>query len=48
MFDVLQAPVRRVAGADTPIPCADNLEKAALPDAQKIVDAAVLLLQEYS
>ena len=47
-FDFLQAPVRRVAGADAPIPCADVLEKAALPDAQKIVDAAVALFGEYS
>jgi pyruvate/2-oxoglutarate/acetoin dehydrogenase E1 component len=47
-FDFLQAPVRRVAGADTPIPCADVLEKAALPDAQKIVDAVVGLFGEYS
>ncbi len=47
-FDFLQAPVRRVAGADAPIPCADVLEKAALPDAQKIVDAAAGLLRDYS
>ncbi|MDQ3815361.1 MAG: alpha-ketoacid dehydrogenase subunit beta [Armatimonadota bacterium] len=47
-FDFLQAPVRRVAAADTPVPCADILEKAALPDAQKIIDAAVALLQQYS
>ncbi len=47
-FDFLQAPVRRVAGADTPIPCADILERAALPDAQNIVDAAVGLLQQYA
>jgi len=47
-FDALQAPVRRVAGADAPVPCADPLERAALPDAQNIVDAAVALLQEYS
>jgi len=46
-FDFLQAPVRRVAGADTPVPCADTLEKAALPDAQKIIDAAFALLQQY-
>lgn len=46
-FDFLQAPVRRVAAADTPVPCADALEKAALPDAQKIIDAAVALLQAY-
>jgi pyruvate/2-oxoglutarate/acetoin dehydrogenase E1 component len=47
-FDFLNAPVRRVAAADAPVPCADVLERAALPDAQKIVDAAVALLREYS
>ena len=47
-FDVLQAPVRRVAGADTPIPCADILERAALPDAQNIIDAAAQLLRDYA
>lgn len=47
-FDFLNGPVRRVAAADAPVPCADVLERAALPDAQKIVDAAVQLLQEYS
>ena len=47
-FDFLQAPVRRVAAADTPVPCSDVLEKAALPDAQKIVDAAAKLLQDYA
>jgi len=46
-FDFLKAPVRRVAAADAPVPCADILERAALPDAQKIVDAAVGLLQDY-
>ena len=47
-FDFLQAPVRRVAAADAPVPCADSLERAALPDAQRIVDAAVQLLREYA
>lgn len=47
-FDFLQAPVRRVAAADAPVPCTDNLEKAALPDAQNIVDAAAALIAEYS
>lgn len=47
-FDFLQAPVRRVAGADAPIPCADKLERAALPDAQKIVDAVASLMHQYS
>ena len=40
-FDSLQAPVRRVAAADARCPARDSLEKAALPNAQKIVDAAV-------
>ncbi len=47
-FDFLQAKPRRVAGADAPVPCADTLEKAALPDAQDIVQAATELLSEYS
>ena len=47
-FDFLQAPIRRVAGADTPIPCADVLERAALPDAGKIVAAARELLRQYA
>lgn len=47
-FDFLDAPIRRVAAADAPVPCADNLEKAALPNAQKVVDAVQQLLQEYS
>jgi len=46
-FDFLQAPVRRVAAADAPVPCTDVLEKAALPDAQNIVDAAATLIAEY-
>ncbi len=47
-FDFLHAPVRRVAGADTPIPCADNLEQAALPDAQKIIDCVAQLMSDYA
>jgi pyruvate/2-oxoglutarate/acetoin dehydrogenase E1 component len=47
-FDFLQAPIRRVAAADAPVPCSDVLERAALPDAQKIVDAAAALLRQYS
>jgi pyruvate dehydrogenase E1 component beta subunit len=47
-FDFLQARPRRVAAADAPVPCADTLEKAALPDAQDIVQAATELLSEYS
>lgn len=47
-FDYLNAPIRRVAAADTPVPCADNLEKAALPDAGKIVGAVKELMAEYA
>ena len=31
-FDYLDAPVRRVSGADVPMPYAKNLEKLAIPD----------------
>lgn len=47
-FDFLQAPVRRVAAADAPVPCADVLERAALPDAAKIVAAAQQLMRDYA
>jgi pyruvate dehydrogenase E1 component beta subunit len=39
-FDYLDAPVTRVCGEDVPLPYAANLEKLALPDADKIVAAA--------
>ncbi len=39
-FTYLDAPIRRVAGAFTPIPFADPLEKAVLPNDQQIIDAA--------
>ncbi len=39
-FDWLDAPVRRVAGADVPMPYAANLERLALPQAEDIVRAA--------
>lgn len=38
-FDFLDAPVKRVSAADTPMPYARNLERLALPDVQKIVAA---------
>lgn len=38
-FDYLDAPVKRVAGVDVPLPYAANLEKLALPQASHIVDA---------
>ncbi|MDX1575438.1 MAG: pyruvate dehydrogenase complex E1 component subunit beta [Kiloniellales bacterium] len=39
-FDWLDAPVKRVAGVDVPMPYAANLEKLALPQADDIVKAA--------
>src|SRR5215813_3192399 len=38
-FDYLDAPVRRVSGADVPMPYAKNLENLALPGAPQIVTA---------
>jgi pyruvate dehydrogenase E1 component beta subunit len=39
-FDWLDAPVKRVAGLDVPLPYAANLEKLALPQPDNIVEAA--------
>lgn len=38
-FDYLDAPVRRVSGADVPMPYAKNLEKLAIPGVEQIVAA---------
>jgi pyruvate dehydrogenase E1 component beta subunit len=38
-FDYLDAPVRRVSGADVPMPYAKNLEKLAIPGIEQIVAA---------
>jgi len=38
-FDWLDAPLRRVAGVDVPLPYAANLEKLALPQPDDIVEA---------
>ena len=38
-FDYLDAPVKRVAGLDVPLPYAANLEKLCLPQASHIIDA---------
>jgi pyruvate dehydrogenase E1 component beta subunit len=38
-FDYLDAPIKRVSTAETPIPYAKNLEAMALPDVDKIVAA---------
>ena len=39
-FDWLDAPVKRVAGLDVPLPYAANLERMALPQMETIVEAA--------
>ena len=39
-FEYLDAPVVRVTGEDVPMPYAANLEKLALPQAERIVEAA--------
>jgi pyruvate dehydrogenase E1 component beta subunit len=38
-FDYLDAPVKRVSGADAPMPYAKNLEKLAIPDVKQLIDA---------
>ena len=43
-FEYLDGPVRRLAGADTPIPFSAVLEKAALPQIEDVVQAARELL----
>jgi len=37
-FDFLDSPVMRIAGEDVPQPYAINLERAAIPDAGKVID----------
>ena len=41
LFYELEAPVQRVGAADVPTPYAKNLEKLALPDAQRVIDAVL-------
>jgi pyruvate dehydrogenase E1 component beta subunit len=43
-FHHLCAPIRRLAGLDTPIPCAASLERVFVPDADRIVAAASAML----
>ncbi len=38
-FDYLDAPVERITGADVPMPYAQNLERAALPQVDDITRA---------
>ncbi|HEY2906469.1 MAG TPA: alpha-ketoacid dehydrogenase subunit beta [Vicinamibacterales bacterium] len=44
-FDVLDAPVTRVASLDVPVPFAAALEDAVLPNAEKIYRAAIDVLE---
>jgi len=39
VFDYLDGPIVRVTGRDVPMPYARNLEDAAVPDADRVVDA---------
>ena len=43
-FTALDAPVVRVAGEDTPMPYAKNLERAAIPQPDDIIQAAIHIL----
>lgn len=38
-FDYLDAPVERITGAEVPMPYAQNLERAALPQIEDITRA---------
>jgi pyruvate dehydrogenase E1 component beta subunit len=44
-FDYLDGPIKRITGADVPMPYAKNLEDAALPTPQIVVDAVKQQLQ---
>ncbi len=43
-FTALDAPIVRVAGEDTPMPYAKNLERAAIPQPDDIIQAAIHIL----
>lgn len=44
-FDYLDAPVRRVASTEVPLPYAKVLERAAMPDEQRVLDAIYKTLE---
>jgi len=46
-FDYLQAPIRRVAALDVPVPCSEPLERAATPDWERIGRAAADIVTNY-
>jgi len=43
-YDYQEAPVKRVSAPDIPVPCSPVLENAALPDADRVVEAVESLL----
>jgi pyruvate dehydrogenase E1 component beta subunit len=45
-FDYLDAPIRRLAGRDIPIPYNRTLERATVPQVEDIVAAASALARE--
>ncbi|MFQ5808922.1 MAG: alpha-ketoacid dehydrogenase subunit beta [Armatimonadota bacterium] len=46
-FDLLEAPIRRVAALDVPVPASVVLEQAATPDWEDIGRAAAEIVQQY-
>ena len=44
MFDFMDAPIKRVAAVDVPLPYSKDIELLALPNAQKVVDAVKEIL----
>ncbi|MYE27655.1 MAG: alpha-ketoacid dehydrogenase subunit beta [Chloroflexi bacterium] len=44
MFDYMDAPIKRVAAEDVPLPYSKDIEMLALPNAQKVVDAVKEIL----
>lgn len=47
VFGALQAPVKRLCGLDVPIPYNPNLERAAVPQVEGIVEAAASLVEAW-
>jgi pyruvate dehydrogenase E1 component beta subunit len=46
MFDYLDAPIKRLASIDSPLPYAENLEKLALPKSDDIFSSAVKIISK--
>lgn len=44
VYDYLEAPIRRVTCPDIPVPCSPTLEKAALPNGERIASEVLRLL----